>query len=146
MDINEMLELQNMGNTGMQVGGAVGAMVGQPIAGAAIGSAIGSAAAALIPSYSHVKGSMSGFNFVKSDYKPYQISLVTPDLPTATAISDWYCYNGCKTSRNEPLNIPSYMYENHAYVKGTIAYNGTIPLDKFNQIKNIFQSGVHILN
>jgi len=152
MDINEMLNLQNAGSTsqlsatGSVIGGIAGAAVGNPMLGSMAGSAIGTLVSNFIPQYSHIKGSVSGINFVKLQMRPYCLKLVTPDPVTASQISDYYCYFGCKTMRTEALNIGNYMYNNHAFVKGTIEYNGAIPADKFQQIQSIFKKGVHILN
>lgn len=152
MDLEKMLSIQNLSDSnnlssaGSAVGGLIGSFVGQPILGSAIGSVAGTFATALIPSFSHVHGSVSGVNFVTLNLKPYQISLIEPDIDTAKNISDYYCYYGCKTTRSEPLNISNYLYNNHAYVRGELQYNSTIPLDKFNEIKKIFSNGTHILN
>lgn len=151
-NITEMLNLNNAGSssqlsaTGAVVGGGIGALVGQPIVGAAIGSGIGSVVSSFIPQYTHVRGSVSGINFVTLGLKPYSIKLFQPDDQEAKNISDYYCYFGCRTSRSEALNIPSYMYENHAYVKGTLHYNSSIPIDKFQKIQEIFSRGVHIVD
>lgn len=152
-DFETMTNIQNLANGGGSlasiggvIGGLAGSVVGAPAIGSAIGSAVGTVASAMMPSYSHVKGSVTGVNFVTMNMKPYQLMVIEPSDDVAKRISDYYCYYGCKTIRQEPLSIASYMYLGHAYVKGDLQYNGTIPLDKFIQIKNIFNSGVHILN
>lgn len=146
-NINEMLDLNNMGSSSQltAVGGAIGmAVAGVP--GAAVGAGIGTVISKFIPQYNHIKGSVTGINFVTLGLKPYMIHLYEPNDTEAKAISDYYCYFGCKTTRTEPLNIPSYLYENHAYVKGSLHYNGSIPLDKFQKIQNIFKNGTHIIS
>lgn len=152
-DFETMTNIQNLANGGGSlasiggvIGGLAGSVVGAPAIGSAIGSTVGTLASAMMPSYSHVQGSVSGVNFVTMGLKPYQLSLVTPRFEVGEKISDYYCFYGCKTMRQEALNIGSYLYNNHAYVKGDLQYNGTIPIDKFIQIKNIFNVGVHILN
>lgn len=151
-DFETMTNIQNLANgggglasIGGVIGGLAGSVVGAPAIGSAIGSAVGTVASAMMPSYSHVKGSVAGVNFVTMGMKPYQLMVVEPEESIAKKISDYYCYYGCKTMRQEPLGIPLYMYNGHAYVKGDLQYNGSIPIDKFIQIKNIFNSGVHIL-
>lgn len=151
-NIEGMLNLQNLGSpsqlsaTGSVIGGVVGTAFGQPILGSVVGAGIGTVAGNLIPSYTHIKGSVSGVNFVALNLKPYMITLVEPTDDTAKNISDYYCYFGCKTKRLEALNIPDYMYQGHAYVQGLLQYNGSIPLDKFQKLQSIFANGVHILN
>lgn len=151
-DINQMMDLNNLGsqsqlaNTGGAIGGTIGMAFGNPIAGTAIGSAVGTIASKLMPEYSHVKGSVSSINFIKMNRRPYMITLIKPDSNTAKQLSDYYCYYGNKTNRQEALNISSYMYQGHAYVRGNLHYNGSIPLDKFMQIQKIFNAGTHILN
>jgi len=146
-DLTQMLELNNLGSggqlagTGAMIGGALGG-----VPGAAIGAGIGTVVSNFIPQYSHIKGSVTGINFVTAGLKPYYMRLYEPEDSEAKAISDYYCYFGCKTSRTEEMNIPSYMYNNHAFVKGSLHYNGSIPLDKFQKIQNIFKNGVHIID
>lgn len=150
--MENMLNLQSLDSptqvltsTGALVGAGMGSLVGNPVGGAAIGAGIGTVVSNFIPQFNRVKGSTSGINFVTLGYKPFTIKLYEPTDAEAKNISDYYCYFGCKTSRKEALNIPSYLYENHAYVKGTLHYNNTIPLDKFQKIQAIFSRGVHIL-
>lgn len=145
-NIGSMSESSMMATAGSGIGMAIGSAFGAPTLGAGIGSTIGTVASNFLPQYNHVKGSSSGVNFVKMGLKPYLITLYQPDDLTAKALSDKFCYYGNKTSRIVPLNINSYVYENHAFVKGDLQYNGSIPLDKFAQINKIFSSGVHILN
>lgn len=150
-DLERMLNIQDLGSpsqfgaTGAVIGGAVGTAFGNPIMGAAIGSGVGTVVSNVIPQYSHVKGSTAGINFVTSGLKPYMIMLYTPTTADAKMISDYYCYYGCKTLRSEPMAIANYMYNGHAYVRGTLQYNGLIPLDKFAKIQAIFEKGVHVL-
>lgn len=146
LDLNQMADNGQLAAAGSAVGGAVGAAFGQPLAGSMIGSAVGTMAASLIPQYSHVRGSVSGINMVTMKQKPYMLMIVEPTDEAAKAISDQCCYYGCATARTEPLNIPNYMYENHAFIQGDLHYNGSIPLDKFKVINQIFNQGVHILN
>ncbi len=151
MDLENMLKIQeliganNVQSASTTLGGLVGALAGAPAVGAAIGGIAGTVATSLLPQYSSVRSSMSGFNFAAVGRKPYWIELITPDAKTQKQLSDYYCYYGCATKRMEALNIPNYMYNNHAYVKGDLQYNGTIPMDKFKKIQSIFAQGVHFV-
>lgn len=152
--IENMLNLQNLDSpaqvltsTSALVGAGMGALVGNPVGGAAIGAGIGTVVGNFIPTYNHLRGSVQGVNFVTANLKPYLIRLIVPDQATEKVISDYYCYFGCRTNRQEYLNIAGYMYQNHAYVRGTLHYDSsqTVPLDKFQKIQAIFSRGVHIL-
>lgn len=155
MDINRMVGLQNnltqsnyegaLSSGGALVGGAIGAAFGAPIAGAVIGQQVGRVAGSLLPQYTTVKGSTSGINFVPMGYKPYLIKVVRPTEREEKDISDNLCYWGCPSARTEALNIPTYMYEGHAFVKGDLHYNGTVPLNEFNEVAKIFARGVHFI-
>lgn len=151
MNIEQMMDINNIGSesqlsaTGSVIGGAIGAYFGMPMVGSAIGGAIGGFTSKLIPQHTHIRGSVSGVNFVSLGLKPYGLLLTQPDPNTAKNISDYYCYFGCKTNRTEPLAIDSYMYKGHAYVSGDLEYNNTIPMDKFKVIATIFKRGVHII-
>lgn len=130
---------------GQSVGAAIGGLVGGPIgmqAGALIG---GLAVDTVIPQHQTINGSLSGYNFIKLEQKPYYIELTFPTPTSQKAISDYYCYYGVPTNRTETMNFGSYNYQNHAYVQGSMQYNDTIPLDKFLKIQAIFKRGVHIL-
>lgn len=165
MDIQEMQTLANttqnvitsnnitgaMTGGGALIGGAIGSVV--PGVGTAIGAGVGGAVGGLtgalldatIPTYSSVRASVQGLNFVKLNLKPYWIECITPTREELEQLDKFYKYYGCGTHRTEPLNITSYMYQGHAYVKGDLHFNDTIPLKYFQQIKNIFNRGVHIL-
>ena len=146
-DLTQMLDLNNIGTSGQLAGtGAVIGMAVGGVPGAAIGAGVGTVVANFVPQYTHVKGSVTGINFVTVGLKPYHMKLYEPDDNEAKAISDYYCYFGCKTSRTEALNITGYIYQNHAYIRGSLHYNGSIPLDKFQKLQNIFKNGVHIID
>lgn len=145
LNIQKLTNPDNLSTTGSLVGGLIGGAFGSPTVGASVGGIVGTIASNFFPAYSHIKGSTSGINFIKGNIKPYKITLVQPIDSVAKNISDYYCYYGCKTSRTETLNISSYLYEGHAYVRGDLQYNQSIPLDKFQIINQIFARGVHIL-
>ena len=166
MDIQQMQTLTNAAQntitsnnlTGAMTGGGalIGSVVGSvvPGVGTAVGAGVGGAVGGLtgslldatIPTYSSVRASVQGLNFVKLNLKPYWIECITPTREELEQLDNFYKYYGCATHRTEPLNIANYMYQNHAYVKGDLQYNNTIPLDKFEVIKGIFNKGVNILN
>lgn len=165
MDMQTMTTLTNSASTTVGsnsltgtltgAGGLIGAGIGSIVpgagtmAGAVIGSAVGglvgSVADAVIPTYSTIRGSSNVFNFTNNNLYPIWIEYISPSDGEAERLDKYYKYFGCATNRLENLNIDSYMYENHAFVKGILLYNDSIPLDKFQQINNIFQKGVHIV-
>lgn len=166
MDIQQMQTLTNAAQntitsnnlTGAMTGGGalIGSVVGSvvPGIGTAVGAGVGGAVGGLtgslldatIPTYSSVRASVQGLNFVKLNLKPYWIECYVPTVKELEELDKFYKYYGCATHRTEPLNIANYMYQNHAYIKGDLQYNNTIPLDKFEVIKAIFNKGVNILN
>jgi len=130
---------------GQSVGAAIGGIIGGPVgmqAGAILG---GLAVDTVIPQHQTIIGATSGYNFIKMAQKPYYIELTFPPSATQKNISDYYCYYGVPTNRTEIINFGAYNYQNHAYVQGSMQYNGSIPLDKFLKIQSIFKRGVHIL-
>lgn len=130
---------------GQSVGAAIGGIIGGSVgmqAGALIG---GLAVDTVIPQHQTINGSLSGYNFIKLEQKPYYIELTFPTPSSQKAISDYYCYYGVPTNRTEKINYNAYNYQNHAYVQGSMQYNESIPLDKFLKIQSIFKRGVHIL-
>lgn len=130
---------------GQSVGAAIGGIIGGSVgsqAGALIG---GLAVDTVIPQHQTINGSLSNYNFIKLEQKPYYIELTFPTPSSQKAISDYYCYYGVPTNRTETINFGAYNYQNHAYVQGSMQYNDTIPLDKFLKIQAIFKRGVHIL-
>lgn len=130
---------------GQSVGAAIGGIIGGPVgmqAGALLG---GLAVDTIIPQHQTINGSLSGYNFIKMNQKPYYVELTFPRPETQKAISDYYCYYGVPTNRTETINYSDYNYQNHAYVQGSMQYNESIPLDKFLKIQSIFKRGVHIL-
>lgn len=141
-----------MTGAGVLVGSVVGSVV--PGVGTAVGAGVGGMVGGLtgsildatIPTYSSVRASIQGLNFVKLNLKPYWIECIVPSRKELEELDKFYKYYGCATERTEPLDISSYMYENHAYVKGDLQYNDSIPLDKFEIIKAIFNKGVNVLN
>lgn len=168
MDMNSMQLLNNSVNglnstinstnitgatagVGTVVGGVVGSVV--PVvgtmAGAAIGGAIGGLVGGItssfIPSYATLKGGNAGINFTVIQRKPFWLEYHCPTKEELVKLDAIYKYYGCATHRTEPLNISSYMYKGHAYVKGDLQYNGSIGLKYFSQINSIFNRGVHIL-
>lgn len=168
MDMNSMQLLNNSVNglnstinstnitgatagVGTVVGGVVGSVV--PVvgtmAGAAIGGAIGGLVGGItssfIPSYATLKGGNAGINFTVIQRKPFWLEYHCPTKEELVRLDAIYKYYGCATHRTEPLNIPSYMYKGHAYVKGDLQYNSSIGLKYFSQINSIFNRGVHIL-
>lgn len=154
-NISASVGSNNLSGTLSGVGGAVGMAVGSAVPvvgtvaggviGSAIGGLVGTVADAVIPTYSTIKGSVSGFNFTKNNLAPIWLEYICPSDKEAERLDKYYKYFGCATNRLELLNTASYMYENHAFVKGILLYNDSIPLDKFQMINNIFQNGVHII-
>lgn len=130
---------------GSGVGAVLGLAVGNPAAGAFLGGVAERAIKSVIPEFSSVKGSVTGVNFVRMGLKPYQIVLVKPSDLVSMSLSDAYTRWGCATNRIEPLNISSYLYNGIGYVRGELDYNGSIPMDKFNQINNIFKNGCTVM-
>ena len=136
---------------GTVVGGVVGSVV--PVvgtmAGAAIGGAIGGLVGGItssfIPSYATLKGGNAGINFTVIQRKPFWLEYHCPTKEELMRLDAIYKYYGCATHRTEALNISSYMYKGHAYVKGDLQYNESIGLKYFSQINSIFNRGVHIL-
>lgn len=129
-------------------GTAIGAVVGGPVGatvGGAIGQLIGGITQSFIPNYNTIRGSNAGINFTVLNLKPYWLEYHRPTHEELYRLDKIYKYYGCATHRTEPLSISSYMYQGHAYVKGNLHYNETIPLKYFQQINNIFNRGVHIL-
>lgn len=137
--------------TGAVVGGVLGSIVpgvGTTVGagiGGAIGSLVGGITNSFIPAYSTIKGASGGINFTVLQRKPYWIEYHCPTREELEKLDKIYKYYGCATNRTEPLNIKSYTYQGHAYVKGDLHYNGTIPLKYFKDINAIFNKGVHIL-
>lgn len=129
---------------GTGIGGAVGGIPGAMVGGA-IGSLIGGITNSFIPSYATVKNSNGALNFTVSNRKPFWLEYHCPTKEELMRLDKIYKYYGCATHRTEPLSISSYMYQGHAYVKGDLHFNDTIPLKYFKQINNIFNRGVHIL-
>lgn len=129
---------------GTAIGGLVGGPVGAMVGGS-IGNLIGGFTESCIPKYQTIKGSSSSINFVGINRKPYWLEYHCPTKEELIKLDKIYKYYGCATHRTEPLSISSYMYQGHAYVKGDLHYNETIPLKYFQQINNIFNRGVHIL-
>lgn len=130
---------------GQSVGAAIGGIIGGPVgmqAGALLG---GLAVDTIIPQHQTINGSLSGYNFIKMNQKPYYVELTFPRPEVQKAISNYYCYYGVPTNRTENINYSDYNYQNHAYVQGSMQYNESIPLDKFLKIQAIFKRGVHIL-
>lgn len=122
------------------IGTAAGAMIG-----GSIGGIVGGITNSFIPSYSTIKGSNAGINFTVLNRKPYWLEYHCPTKEELIKLDAIYKYYGCATHRTEPLSISSYIYQGHAYVKGDLHYNESIPLKYFQQINNIFNRGVHIL-
>ena len=159
MDSKEMFEVAQNVNSAVtsdfnlqSVGKGTGALIGMAIggpAGAGVGAQVGGLVAGFIesslPKHDIINGSLSSYNFIKMNQKPYYVELVYPSIATQKAISDYYCYYGVPTSRTETINYGLYNYNNHAYIQGNLQYNGTIPLDKFLKIQSIFKRGIHLL-
>ena len=153
--VNATTGSNNLTGTLAGAGGLIGAGVGSvvPVVGTMTGAVIGSSVGglvgaisdAVIPTYSTIRGSTSGFNFTNNNLYPIWIEYICPSDSEAERLDKYYKYFGCATNRLEPLNTASYMYDNHAFIKGVLLYNNSIPLDKFQQINNIFQNGVHII-
>lgn len=129
---------------GSGIGGAVGGIPGAMVGGA-IGSLIGGITNSFIPRYATVQNSSGALNFTVSNRKPFWLEYHCPTKEELMRLDKIYKYYGCATHRTEPLSISSYMYQGHAYVKGDLHFNDTIPLKYFQQINNIFNRGVHIL-
>ena len=117
----------NLQSVGKGTGALIGMALGGP-AGAGVGAQVGGIVAGFIesslPKHDIINGSLSSYNFIKMNQKPYY---------------------GVPTSRTETINYGLYNYNNHAYIQGNLQYNGTIPLDKFLKIQNIFKRGIHLL-
>lgn len=139
--------------TAQAVGGGIGFLVGgafgNPLAGEQVGKAVGSVVSSFIPHYDSVRASVRGINFPAMKLKPYWLEVQTISIQELEKLDKIYKYFGVETQRVEPLNISNYLYNNHAFVRGTLSTEGkggTIPLHRFRQINDIFQRGVHILN
>lgn len=129
---------------GLGIGGAVGGIPGAMVGGA-IGSLIGGITNSFIPSYATVQNSNGALNFTVGNRKPFWLEYHCPTKEELMRLDKIYKYYGCATHRTEPLSMSNYMYQGHAYVKGDLHFNDTIPLKYFQQINNIFNRGVHIL-
>jgi len=155
MRIDDMLGMQdvvtkdNVVAGSATVGGLIGTIVGNPLAGAAIGAAVGSGVSALFPTYSSMQANNVMINPAKLEIKPYWLEYHTPTQDEIDRIDAYYLYYGVPTRRIETMDIPSYLYNDHAYVQGDIHLDGaqaaTVPIDKQQKIRSIFLQGVHVL-